>query len=509
MKILGKFLIAILFLLLFAFITLWILAKNIKPETIKQLVSKQITTLTHKKSQINGDIFWQVFPRPGLKFSQIQIGDEQTKENYSLSINSMLLNLQITPLLKGDFVFSEINVDGLKVHINQDTPQSSQSQTAPVQNKQETASHQFAIQSLSVNHGQIVINKNGRATVFKNIQVGIEQFNTQKTPFPVQIKARLTEAAPFSIAKASINFKGRLSLAPSFINELQSGIEHSSVEGQLSIQNILINQFAINKLNTTLKTHKSGLSFNPFTLSLYGGESIGDMDYRIASQQFSLNQTATNLDGKQLMTALVGHEAISGNLDYSIHATIPLNKPGFESISGKGAITLKDGEIYHINLNQMISNIKEQLDNLMKGDPSKLPKKLSLSGWDKLGSGNTPFKLANIQYQIHNELITSESMLLQTDKLQVNGEGTINLSTRELNGKLKASLNSNSTDSSMQKIQKALGGYFPFDVSGTLDQPTVLPDLKMINPLLSQLLIKTTLEHPLKHIEGTLKELVR
>ncbi|KTD52600.1 AsmA family protein [Legionella quateirensis] len=509
MKLLGKTLLAALVLIIFAFITLWILAKNIKPETIKQLVSNQITALTHKKSQINGDIYWQVFPRPGLKFSKIQIGDEKIRENYFLSADTLLLNLQITPLLKGNFVFSEINVDGLKLQINQDIPQATQSSSAITPNKKELSSHQFAIQSLSVNHGQMIINNNGRSTVFKNIQIGIEQFNTQKSPFPVQIKARLTEAAPVSIAKANINFKGRLSLAPSFLNELHNGIENSSVEGQLFIQNILLNQFAISKLNTTIKTHKTGISFNPLTLSLYGGESIGDMDYKLANQECSLNQTATNLDGKQLMTALIGHEAISGNLDYSIHATVPLNLQGFDNINGKGTITIKDGEIYNINLNQMISNIKEQLDNLMKGTPSKLPKTLQLSGWEKSGSGNTPFKLANIQYQIQNEKITSESLLLQTDKLQVNGEGNINLSTHELNAKLKAILNSNSTDSSMQKIQQALGGYFPLDVSGTIEHPMVLPDIKMINPLLSHLLIKTTLEQPLKQIEGTLKEFIR
>ncbi|MCL5272026.1 MAG: AsmA family protein, partial [Gammaproteobacteria bacterium] len=87
MKLLGKSLLALFFLILLAFVTLFILAKNIKPETIKNLVSKQITALTHKKSLINGDIFWQVFPRPGLKFSKIQIGDEKIREDYYFILN--------------------------------------------------------------------------------------------------------------------------------------------------------------------------------------------------------------------------------------------------------------------------------------------------------------------------------------------------------------------------------------------------------------------------------------
>lgn len=95
-------------------------SKNIKPETIKQLVSNKITAITHKQSQIDGTISWQLFPRPGLKFNKIHIGNENLNDNYSLLIDTLLLNLKITPLLKGHFVFSEINIDGLKLFINQE-----------------------------------------------------------------------------------------------------------------------------------------------------------------------------------------------------------------------------------------------------------------------------------------------------------------------------------------------------------------------------------------------------
>ncbi|WP_298622965.1 AsmA family protein [uncultured Legionella sp.] len=511
MKLLGKSLLAVFFLIIFAVVALWILAKNIKPETIKNLINNQITAITHKKSQINGDIFWQVFPRPGLKFSKIQIGDENIREDYFLSIDTLLLNLQITPLLKGNFVFSEINVDGMKLQINKNVPKAKKINDESSAKNNESVSHQFAIQNLVLSHGQISIHKNGRSTVFKNVQVGIEQFNTAKLPFPIQIKARLIQAAPVSIAKASINFKGRMVIASSLVNEIQDGLVQSSIEGQLNIQNILLNQFAISKLNSTIKPNKNGITFNPLTLSLYNGESIGDMDYNFANQQIALNQTATNLDGKLLMAALLGREAVSGNLDYSVHATVPLNDSGLEHISGKGNITIKDGEIYNINLNQLIATLKEQLSNFSSGKPDHPKKSLQLSDWDssKSAKGNTPFKLANIQYQVHNKQLISDSLLLQTDKLQVSGEGSLHLVSHELNAKLKASLNNNSTDSSLQKMQSALGGHFPLNVSGTLEHPVVLPDLKMINPLLSQLLITTTLEKPIKKLEGTIKGLLR
>lgn len=114
-------------------------------------------------------------------------------------------------------------------------------------------------------------------------------------------------------------------------------------------------------------------------MSLYNGESIGDMDYVIATQQLLINQTATNLDGKQLITSLLKHPAISGNLDYSIHASIPLKALSIESLVSKGTITLKDGEVYNINLDQLLNNLKVKLNSLMTETPDNI-KTDSISG---------------------------------------------------------------------------------------------------------------------------------
>ena len=469
MKLFGKILIILIVLILLGSATIWVLAKNINPDTIKHLVNSQMTTLTHKKSQINGDISWKIFPRPGLKFTKILIGDEKTKENYTLSIDALLLNLKITPLFSGQFVFSEINADGLKLEINSDIAQEkSSSEPSAKNNNEHSSDKKFAIENLVISHGQVIINKNGKTTVFKNLQASIEQFNLQNIPFPIQIKTKLSQAGSLSNAKANLNFQGRFNLSPTLLNDLQNGIMNSSIEGQLSLQNIVLNQFVIKNINTNLKSNIVGITFNPFTVSLYNGESIGDMNYSFANKQLSLNQTATNLDGNMLMTGLLGSELVGGNLDYSIHATIPLDKPLINAINGKGNITIKDGEIYHINLQQLISNLKGSLENVINGTATDLKSSLQLTDSDvnKPKEGSTPFKLANIQYQVQNGTMSSDALLLQTDKLQVNGTGSLNLTGLELNAKLKVSLNSNNTDNAMQKIQQILGGNFPFDVAG-------------------------------------------
>ncbi|CEG56410.1 AsmA family protein [Legionella fallonii] len=511
MKLLGKLALTIVALLFITSITLWILAKNINPETVKKLVNNQITILTHKKSHVDGAISWQLFPRPGLKFNKIIIGDEQLNEEYSLSIDTMLLNLKITPLLRGKYVFSEVSIDGLTTSVNLDAAQTSKSPDNSASSKSNPTNYgeQFAIERLLVSRGQITIHKNNHATVFKNLQIGMDQFNLQNSPFTLQIKAKLSEFAANPLITATINFKGRLSLTPAILSQFPNGINQSTSEGQLLLQNVSLNQFVIKKVSATIKTNKQSIQFNPFTLSLYDGESIGTMDYSYATQQLSLNQTATNLNGKQIMAVLFGHDILSGALDYSIHATIPVEKTSITNISGKGSLAIKNGEIYNINLEQLLNSLKEKLANLVPDKSFDLGKiQQQLTDWDssKFTHGNTTFKLASMQYQFNNGILSSDSILLQTDKLQVKGQGSLNLSTEELSSKLQASVNNTNNDPLMQKIQQALGGYLPLIISGTLEQPKILPDFKQITPLLG-LLIKTNVEKPVNEIRNRLKGL--
>ena len=511
MKLLKTIIIILLSLVILTSLVIWVITKNINPQIIKELVNQEITRLTHKNSRIDGVISWQLFPRPGLKFSKIQIGDDDLGEHYTLSVDTLVLNLKVTPLLRGHFIFSDINLDGLKMQINLDIPSPTHLIDIPAQKKtiENISNNQFAIERLVLNHGQITIQTKWQTTVLKNIQIGMEQFNLQNTPFPLQIKAKLGSAAPGPIIKATLNFQGRFSLSPTMMNELFQGILTPTAEGQLVVQDVLFNRLSIKKINATLKSDRNDITLNPIALCLYNGESVGDINFSHATQQVSINQTATNLDGKQLTTALLGHDAISGNLDYSLHASFPLNQLKIINSSGTGSVTVKEGELLHINLAEIIKDLQQKLNSIVNEKSIDLKNNFQMADWNKskYSQGNTAFKLASIQYQLHHGSIDTDSLIIQTNLLQIKGKAHLNLSNHELDSKIKAIMNNNNTDSAMQKIQDLLGGGFPLLISGTLEQPIIIPDFKAISYLLSQLLIKSALAKPVKQIKEDIKEL--
>lgn len=496
MKLLGKTFLVFSGLILVASATLWFFTKNIQPETIKRFIAQQITAITHKESQINGTISWQFFPNPSLKIQNIQIGS--ANQNYHANIGSLAFNIKLSNLLNGSLLFDELAIDGLQLQINPNAPRAVATLNNQVKSNKATSHKEFAIQKVTLSHSQVTINQNAGQTLLKNVQIAIEDFNLQSHSFPIQIKTRLSKLNNNTKIKASISFTGRLNLNDSVINNLAKDLAIPSVEGQLLLQNIIFNQINIDKISTSLASNDNNLTFNPLTASLYGGEAVGTMNYELRNHQLSINQTATNLNGKELVNALLGHQILSGSMDYSIHASFPSELLSLKSFVGNGQITVKDGKLYGVNMNEALNQLRRKLTQVMNGDLNHMN---SIENFNT--KGNTEFKLASLDYQMKNEQFSTNSLLIQTDKLQIKGDGSINLTNHAMNSKLQ--ITSNNNDESMQQIQSLVGGYFPLAVSGTLEHPTVSPDFKNIAPLISKLLTNPKLKFLSKQLKGLIR----
>lgn len=496
MRSLGKVVVAFFALIIFTSASLWVFTKNSKPEAIKAFVAQQISTLTHKESHINGDISWQLFPRPSLKVEQVQIGNNT--EDYFATIDSLAFNLKITPLLKGSLLFNELAIDKLLLKVNQNAVKQ---EKTPALRPHNMPSHheEFAIQKITLTRSQIAINNHEEQTTLKNIQLVLEDFNLNKGSFPIQIKARVNRNDPITKIKSNLSFTGRIKLNQSVGFNALKELFSSEVEGQLVLQDSMFNHIAVDKINTTIKTNKENIEFNPFTVSLYGGEAVGTMNYKLDTHQISLNQTATNLDGRKLLTALLGHKMISGTMDYSIHASFSTEKPALSTFDGNGQITLKEGKLYNLNVDEFLNRLKEKLGQIINGEIKDINALKNLNK-EQLTQGGTPFKLASVDYQLKDEQLSTHGIILQTDKLYIKGGGSINLLNHNMNSKLQ--VNITNSDQNMQKIQSLVGGYFPLAVSGTIEHPYITPDFKSINPILSQLLINPAIQQPIKLIGG-------
>ncbi|WP_028374394.1 AsmA family protein [Legionella lansingensis] len=511
MKFLKRLVFTFSALVIIASLILWTLSKSIRPEIVKDYINAQLTALTHQNSKIEGDISWQIFPRPAIRVIDVQIG-EQDKSYYAVKLDNLLFNLKITPLLRGKLVFSELNANGFQVNINPDAqlPVKFKKSLSSEQTQNHHVAEQFAIERVLLSHGQIILKQNQQITTLSNLQIGAEQFNLKKIPFPIQLKTQLAIISENkTLAKVQVNFKGSTALSTSLFNNPLLALQNTPLNGQLSLQDLKVKQIKISKVSANVKTKTGVFSLNPLTVSLYNGESVGDLAYEFASGKLTLNQTATNLNANKLLHDLLKKKLFKGSLDFSLHSQANVQRSNWhESILGKGSLTIKDGELESINLDRVIDETSKKINQLLSGKKDQVNDVLQLSQFDdpSFFRGNTAFKLLTFQYTLQNGKLQSDSLVLQTDRLQLKGDGELNLSDDSLNSHLFAKVSL--TDPEVDKIQQLLGGNFPLLVKGTLKAPIVLPNLGVINPILSKFWLKETLAKPVKQIHNQIKSLL-
>ncbi|AHE67431.1 AsmA family protein [Legionella oakridgensis] len=516
MKLIKKsFLLLWMFLIIVVFV-FWALIQFIKPESVKELLNKQITSLTGQDSRIDGDIHWQLFPRPGIKVTNIQIGESKQKAYYFLFIDNLHLNLQLTPLMKGKLIFNEINVDGFTANINPEiaaTPQPDKTSTKHAPSETKSSSQfmtRFAIDTLLLTHGQLIITDHQNHIALTDLQIGVDQLNLNNHYFSIQLKGNIAGSLLNNQVNATLNFKGKTRLTTEALTHPQSIMQNLSLDGQLFLQNLQFNQFKIGKINANAMSKSGEITLNPLNLSLYEGEAIGHLNYRMTSKAFTLSQTATGLNAKQLLNDLTGNNLLKGKLDFSLHASGNLSEPNWQNrLQAKGNVTIKDGFLNFADIKKLVNHIAETIDLLMtqKSFDASLASLLDNMNLAAYQEGKTKFQLLSIQYDLKHDLLFNDSLLLQAEQLQVKGYGQIDLNNLSIANELLIKLLT--SDKTINKIQELFDNGLPFKLSGKMSMPMIYPDLRKISPVISTYLLKKSFDKPLKKLQKGLEEWLR
>jgi|GEM_PF-1834857 len=504
----------VIFTLVIAVASLWAVTYWIKPHAFKVIAQKQLSNLTHQKSTFDGAVTWRLFPRPGLHITNVHIGHlEKTDAVYSLLVENLLFNVQITPLFQGQLVFDQVELDGFKLHINLDgTP------FEPTQTKQRSSkknrSHpsRIALKSLLLTNGQILVTHHTTEhATFDHVRLEAWFPQTKHDPVPIQLKAMFTDDNPIVPLQTELNYKGIIRLAPNNEKTSSSLINNLELDGQLLLQNIVLKHYELTKANTHLLFSHNALKLNPLTLSLYNGESIGQLSYQTDTQELDFNQTGTSLTAEPVFQNLLGDKQprIKGALDFSIHIIARLNEPSwFKKSQLNGSVTLRNGTLSYIDLKAMTHAATQTMRNLASQNLNVIKETLThLKPWNINDySGNTPFELINFQYKTNSgDDLLLYSLLLETKKLHLKGQGNLNFETNDINARLTAKISS--YDPTMLAMQQLLPQGFPLKVTGKIDNPAIYVDRSAINQLLSNGLLSTPLTTPIKLIQHHFKQL--
>lgn len=505
---LKKLILVFIAVVVFIAFILVALTRLVKPDLIRDYVNTELTALTGQPSHVNGHIYWQLLPQPGVRVTDVVVGNLENKPLYTLHLNNLLFNLNITPLFRGKLVFSEISVNGMTLNIYLDNEAAIHpGMNSPLvgEKKSKSLHERFAVEHFSLSQGNVHLFAQDKKISLHKLQVIAEQLDLNKAPFPVRINAQIEAFKKEElVAKTQATYKGNTALSPQFVVDPVSNLEQFSLDGQLILHGLNIERLAIQRVNGNMQLNKGLFIINPLTIVLYHGEAVGDLKYDFYTKKLVINQAGTGLHTKKLLTDLINKPFLGGILDFSLHTNIDFTPAkAWESIiTGSGSLDIRDGELETLNLNNIIDLVTNRLEDRIEGKKINIQTLLTDDALEQANvfTGSTPFKFANMHYQFNKTKLITDSLILQTTQLHLSGKGEVNFNDRTLNTVIAVKVITDNP--ALLQVQNLLGGSIPLAIRGPLSKPFLLPDLKNMPAAFTKRWVHESLTQPVRNLKN-------
>lgn len=243
----------------------------------------------------------------------------------------------------------------------------------------------------------------------------------------------------------------------------------------------------IENLNFKITVKQGMVTMNPFALSIFGGKISGTGVVNLQSEKigFDIQQQMTDIMLEQASKANTGEEKIFGKLtgNASFKGT-GLSKPDLQkTLSGQAKVEIKEGKTVGANLKKQV---------LLKMDNPLLTQllpglvKMQQDAKKEPDIKETKFKDFIIDTNIASGKANLQKMNLTTDDFTLRGSGPVdfdmqaNLQTQLVFSKAFTEGLTGGKDLSGKLPYENGGMLIPVRITGSLNNPTVLPDFAAI-----------------------------
>ncbi len=229
-----------------------------------------------------------------------------------------------------------------------------------------------------------------------------------------------------------------------------------NLKGQLRVDKL--KAFGLRSSNVSMKLSANGglVTVGPSQAKLYGGSYRGQtkIDARQKTPKFTINEKLTGIDLEPFLKDAQIYENFSGTGDLSMNVTArgANTNAVVKTLTGRGAVSARNGKIKGVNLQQSINDAKAKYDKL-RGKPVDVTPK---------ATDESLFSSFNATFNITNGVARNDDLRLQGANIRATGKGTANLTNEKIDYRLYVTL---AEDASRE------GSTVPIDISGTLTQP--------------------------------------
>ena len=500
---------ALLSILLFIPIAVWILLDSSSVNALIKDFEKDLRSLTHLPIQFKGKIHIHLWPLPYLHIPHITIQQNLEHQVLNWSIDDLRFKIKLYPLFHKKIIFHQIESQHLSINSNTNFPlvqRISDRQTSKSFTSLKTLNPQnFDVEKLIIHDGKFSTSHSGYLSEVSSIELVARQIKLNQ-PFEIQISSFIHYQLPQSPpSKTKLSYQGTVNLGQHEIRTFAELLEHARLDGVLQLQEIAYHDFMIQEIKTHLMSQDHNLVLNPLNIKLLEGLSTGDARFELNKNQIFFNQLGHQIH-INIPTSSDGFDMgrifnLSGHLNYDLHGQINLNGQDlFNSITGHGHLMIIDGNLHHFDLKKIIRLAQVKIHRLLTpGDQDQSPETPIFNN-PEIYWGNTHFNELSMNISLEQGDVRSHEFKFENEDIKIQGQGVYNISSRQLNSKINVSFDTG--DQQLNQIEAMLSQGFTLSIFGETGHLHIRPDLSIIMPYLKNLIINRSLNSPLEQIQN-------
>ena len=270
-----------------------------------------------------------------------------------------------------------------------------------------------------------------------------------------------------------------------------SGLKGLNLKGDLKIEQLIASNVKLEKVHLGVKAAGGKVDAEPLTADLYQGKLNGAASVNANDNHFALKADLPGVMIGPLLKDALNNDMLDGKGDVALDIqtagnTVTAMK---KALAGTAKISLKDGALKGVNLEDIIRKAKGQ--------------QAAQSG------GRTDLSELSASFVIKNGVAHNDDLSAKSPLLRLSGAGDVDIGGNAINYLAKASVVATTQGQGGKDLANLNGLTLPVKVDGPLDAPQFHPDLRGLAGNVAKQQVQKQEDKLKEKVQDRLKNLLR
>jgi AsmA protein len=241
-----------------------------------------------------------------------------------------------------------------------------------------------------------------------------------------------------------------------------SGLKGLNLKGDLKIDQLIASNVKLEKVHLGVKAAGGKVDVEPLTADLYQGKLSGAASVNANTNRFALKADLGGVALGPLLKDALNNDMLEGkgNVDVDVQTDGNTVSAMKKALAGNAKLSLKDGGLKGISLDDMIRKLKKQAA--------------------QSSSQRTDLSELTASFVIKNGVAHNDDLSAKSPLLRLSGAGDIDLGGGKIDYLAKASVVASSSGQGGKELADLNGVTIPVKIDGPLEAPQFHPDLKAV-----------------------------